>query len=57
MGAMRGTALSAVIAALLWWWQLHAALRESESEPVLRDDLRAELLAMAQMRWPASTGR
>ena len=54
---MRGTALSAVIAALLWWWQLHAALHESGSGPVLRDNLRAELLAMAQMRWPASTGR
>jgi len=56
IGAMRGTALSAVIAALLWWWQLHVALHESESGPVLSDDLRAELLAMAQMRWPASTG-
>jgi O-antigen/teichoic acid export membrane protein len=32
-GAMRGTALSTVIAALLWWWQLRASLREFESAP------------------------
>jgi O-antigen/teichoic acid export membrane protein len=38
MGAMRGTALSTVIAALLWWWQLRASLLEFESEPVLHDD-------------------
>jgi hypothetical protein len=30
---MRGTAFSTVIAALLWWWQLRASLREYESAP------------------------
>jgi O-antigen/teichoic acid export membrane protein len=33
MGVMRGTALSTVIAALLWWWQLRASLREFQSGP------------------------
>jgi O-antigen/teichoic acid export membrane protein len=50
MGAMRGTALSTVIAALLWWWQLRASLLEFESEPVLHDDLRVGLLAAKSTR-------
>jgi O-antigen/teichoic acid export membrane protein len=29
VGAMRGAAVATCIGALLWWWQLHAALEES----------------------------
>ena len=36
MGTMRGAALSTVFAALLWWWQLRAAQRESGYLPAGR---------------------
>jgi len=33
VGAVRGSALAVWVGALLWWWQLHLALRESDSVP------------------------
>jgi len=33
VGAVRGTAMAVWAGALLWWWQLHKALRESDKVP------------------------
>jgi O-antigen/teichoic acid export membrane protein len=33
VGAVRGTAAAVWAGALLWWWQLHRALRESDKVP------------------------
>jgi len=57
MGTMRGTALATLIASLLWWWQLRAALHEFERAADRRDDLGADLLAGAQVSTRASAGR
>ena len=32
-GTLRGTAAASLLGAVLWWWQLHAALRESDLVP------------------------
>ena len=44
VGTMRGTAVATWMAALLWWWQLRAALREACEVPA-RDQSRSRRLA------------
>lgn len=36
IGTVRGSAVAAWIGALIWWWQLRVAMRESDQVPALR---------------------
>jgi O-antigen/teichoic acid export membrane protein len=65
VGAVRGTAMAVWAGALLWWWQLHKALRESDQVPdgqglwASRPAGRHRLAAAAQpyqLHPPASAG-
>ena len=53
LGAMRGTALSTIIAALLWWWQLRTSLREFDRGVVRCGEIGVGLGPKAEARSPS----
>ena len=53
MGVMRGTALATIFAALLWWWQLRASLREFDRGVVRCGEIGVGVGSGAEARSPS----